>query len=223
VWAVDGGPEKILERLSSDTDRSRIIDHISGLPNVWTEYALVGAESSLNSPYEGLDFVSVAGHRRMEVPEWICCVLEEENLRACYIHHGAHEGNVREILKWDGQMIGSDGLHLPAKTHPRLYGTFPRVLGKYVREERVISLESAVYKMTGAPAARLGLNRRGLLKPGYAADLVLFDPLTVADTATFENPLRYPAGIPHVFVNGVAVKFAGEPTNTLAGMVLRRN
>src|SRR5882672_9461461 len=118
-------------------------------------------------------------------------------------------------------MVGSDGLHLPGKTHPRLYGTFPRVLGRYVREEKVISLEQAVHKMTGMPAARLGLKQRGLLREGYAADLVVFNPDTVCDTATFEDPLRYPTGLPYVFVNGMAVKEANQPTGALPGQVLR--
>ena len=119
-------------------------------------------------------------------------------------------------------MIGSDGLHLKGKTHPRLYGTFPRVLGHYVRDEKVISLESAVRKMTGLPAQRLGIKDRGFIKPGMAADLVLFDSQKVRDVATFEDPLRFPEGIPHVFVNGVSVKKNEQPTRALPGMVLRR-
>jgi N-acyl-D-amino-acid deacylase len=158
----------------------------------------------------------------MAVPEWICAVLEEDALRACYVHHAAYEGNVRDILRWPRQMVGSDGLHLPGKTHPRLYGTFPRVLGRYVREEKVISLEQAVHKMTGMPAARIGLQKRGTLAVGHAADLVLFDPQTICDVATFEDPLHYPVGLPYVFVNGIAVKEADQSTRALAGKVLRR-
>ena len=119
-------------------------------------------------------------------------------------------------------MVGSDGLHLPGKTHPRLYGTFPRILGRYVRQEKVIPLETAIHKMTGAPAARLGLSRRGTLQAGYAADLVVFDPASVSDVATFDDPLRYPVGLPYVFVNGMAVKWADSPTEALPGRVLRK-
>ena len=119
-------------------------------------------------------------------------------------------------------MIGSDGLHLPGKTHPRLYGTFPRVLGKYVREEGVLSLEQAVQKMTSLPANRLGLKNRGALKVGNFADIVIFDPKTITDTASYTAPIRYPTGIPYVFANGKAVKFDDVSTGALPGKVLRK-
>jgi N-acyl-D-amino-acid deacylase len=221
-WAVDGGPEAILRRLATQTERAQMAVYLAGLTG-WDRYMLVGATSAVNGPLEGLTFAQAAEKRGLPVAEWICSLLEEDDLRACYVHHGAHEGNVRDILRWSGQMIGSDGLHLPGKTHPRLYGTFPRVLGRYVREEKIIPLEQAVHKMTGQPAARLGLKRRGTLQAGYAADMVVFDPATICDTATFEDPLRYPVGIPFVFVNGVAAKWNDAPTGELAGQVLRRH
>lgn len=221
-WATDGGPEAILRRLAEPDTRKRIIAGIAEEPRDWTRFVLVGATSRANTPFEGKTFEAIAAARGLTVPEWICAILEEEELRACYVYHGAHEGNVRDILRWPHQMIGSDGLHLPGKCHPRLYGTFPRVLGRYVREEKVITLPEAIHKMTGAPAARLGLRDRGTLAVGNAADLVLFDPATVIDTATFEDPLRFPEGIPHVWVNGVAVKRNGSPTHALPGRVLRR-
>ena len=227
-WAVEGGSEKILERLSNPANREKIVDFISIHPETgeirddWNTYQLVGASSAKNQSFEGMSFDLIATARKMSAPEWIACVLEEEELRACYVHHAAHEGNVRDILRWEGQMIGSDGLHLPGKTHPRLHGTFPRVLGKYVREEKIISLETAIHKMTGAPASRLGLNRRGVLKEGNFADFVIFDPETITDTASYIDPLRFPTGIPFVFVNGVAVKFDDLSTSALPGKVLRK-
>ena len=133
-------------------------------------------------------------HRRgLSFGELVCRLLEEEELRACYVHHAAHEGNVRDILQWPGQMVGSDGLHLPGKTHPRLYGTFPRVLGHYVRDERVISLETAVHKMTGAPAARLGLKQRGTLAAGQSPPTSLFSirkPFTIRRPSTIRCASR---------------------------------
>ena len=228
AWAIEDGPEAIMRRLAEPGARAKIVDAIrrdgearSG-GSGWDRYDLVGAQSAENRGLEGLTFVAAAKARGLTVPEWVCAVLEEDELRACYVHHAAHEGNVRDILKWPGQMIGSDGLHLPGKTHPRLYGTFPRVLGHYSRDEHVLSLEQAVHKMTEMPAARLGLKGRGKLQVGYAADLVLFDPVAVCDTATFDDPLRYPTGLPNVFVNGVAVKWQDKPTNALPGRVLRR-
>jgi N-acyl-D-amino-acid deacylase len=222
AWAVDGGPENILRRLADLASRQRIIDEIAERTVDWSRYALVGAESPQNGAYEGMTFDAVAAKRGMTPPEWICALLEEDELRACFVHHGAHENNVRAILQWEHQMVGSDGLHLPGKTHPRLYGTFPRILGYYAREQKTISLEEAVRKMTLAPATRVGLRQRGRLAVGYFADLALFDPKTVRDVATFEDPLRYPDGIPWVFVNGKAVKAANEPTHALPGSVLRR-
>jgi N-acyl-D-amino-acid deacylase len=227
-WAIEDGPEAAMRRLAEPETRKRIVAAIEsaaasrpGGPG-WERYDLVGAQSKENRALEGLTFTAAAAARGMTVPEWVCAVLEEDELRACFVHHAAHEGNVREILTWPQQMIGSDGLHLPGKTHPRLYGTFPRVLGKYARDEAVVTLETAIHKMTGIPAARLGLKQRGLLREGYAADIVLFDPATVSDTATFEDPLRYPTGLPYVFVNGVAVKWQDQPTHALPGQVLRR-
>ncbi len=223
AWASEGGPTSILDFLAIEGEsKSRVLAYLNTLSAVWSEYMLVGATSSINQPFDGLTFPEIASARDLTVPEWICRVLLEDELRACFVHHGAHEGNVREIMSWDHQMVGSDGLHLTGKTHPRLFGTFPRVLGKYVRETQTISLESAVYKMTGAPAERLGLKDRGFIRPGLAADLTIIDSATVTDTATFTDPLQYPAGVPFVFVNGVAAVRNGLPTGALAGSVLRR-
>ena len=228
AWAVEDGPEGILRNLKHTETRRRMVEAIaadaaarSGGPG-WDKYMLVGVQSRENRDLEGMTFDAASRARGLTEAEFVCAVLEEDELRACYVHHAAHEGNVREILKWPHQMVGSDGLHLPGKTHPRLYGTFPRVLGRYARDEKVIPLEEAVRKMTGLPASRLGLKERGLLKKGYAADIVLFDPLTVSDISTFEDPLRYPIGLPYVFVNGTAVKWNDQPTNALAGQVLRK-
>jgi N-acyl-D-amino-acid deacylase len=150
-----------------------------------------------------------------------CDLVDEEEMKVSALYHTGHEDDLRTILASAYQMVGSDGLHLDGRTHPRLYGTFPRVLGHYVRETGVLSLEQAVYKMTGFPAARLGLKERGVIRAGAAADLVVFDPATVRDTATYEDPCRYPEGIDVVLVNGVAVKDAGGHTGALPGRVLR--
>ncbi len=222
AWAIEGGPDSIMRRLADPETRARIVEDLSALRVDWSRYTLVGAESAANHRFEGHSFTEIAVMRGLSEAEFVCAVLEEEELRACFVHHAAHEENVREILRWPGQMVGSDGLHLPGKTHPRLYGTFPRVLGRYVREEKVLSLEQAVHKMTGMPAARLGLKRRGTLAVGNAADIVVFDAATVCDTATFDDPLRYPTGLPYVFVNGNAVKDADQATGALPGQVLRR-
>lgn len=222
AWAVDGGPDSILRRLSEPETRAKLVTELALLPTDWSRYAVVGVSSPENGRYEGMTFPDIAQKRGMSIAEWICAVLEEDSLKACFVANNAHENNIREILQWSRQMVGSDGLHLPGKTHPRLYGTFPRILGHYVRNEKVISLVEGVRKMTSAPAERIGLKRRGKLQKGNFADIVLFNPDTVIDRATYDDPLRYPDGIDWVFVNGKAVKANGVPTGELAGRVLRK-
>jgi N-acyl-D-amino-acid deacylase len=135
---------------------------------------------------------------------------------------GMDEGDVRMVMAHSSTMIGTDGLDRGSKPHPRAWGTYPRVLGKYVREEGVISLESAVHKMTHMPANKFGIANRGLLKEGYFADLVVFDPDTVIDGATFENPRVGPTGIPHVIVNGQFAVRDGKHAGSRTGRALIR-
>jgi dihydroorotase/N-acyl-D-amino-acid deacylase len=152
-------------------------------------------------------------------------VLEAEKRGgANAIFHVIDERDVERIMRHPQTMIASDGrLSRPGDghPHPRAYGTFPRVLGVYAREKKLFPLEEAVHKMTGMPAARLGLTDRGRLTEGAAADLVVFDPNTVRDQSTYEAPHQYAAGIPYVIVNGVVAVDAGRPTAARAGKVLR--
>jgi N-acyl-D-amino-acid deacylase len=139
------------------------------------------------------------------------------------ILHSMSEDDVRTVMRHASTMIGSDGLPtLDGKPHPRLYGSFARVLGRYAREAGLFPLEEAVHRMTGLPARKFGLVDRGRIFDGAIADLVLFDPKTVIDTGTFDDPKRYPAGIAHVFVNGVHTVRHGKPTAARAGRALRR-
>jgi N-acyl-D-aspartate/D-glutamate deacylase len=119
-------------------------------------------------------------------------------------------------------MVATDSTFVGLKPSPRTYGSYPRVLGEFVREDHWLGLEEAVRKMTGAPAARLGLADRGLLKDGYLADVVVFDPATVRSNATYDEPRRFPIGIEHVIVNGRLVVDGGEHTGALPGRVVRR-
>jgi N-acyl-D-amino-acid deacylase len=135
---------------------------------------------------------------------------------------GMDEGDVRMVMAHSSTMIGTDGLDRGSKPHPRAWGTYPRVLGKYVREEGVISLENAIYKMTHMPAKKFGIANRGLVKEGFYADLVLFDPDTVIDNATYENSRVGPDGIPHVIVNGVFAVRDGNHAGSRSGRALRR-
>ena len=126
------------------------------------------------------------------------------------------------VMAHDSTMIGTDGLDRGSKPHPRAWGTYPRILGKYVREEGVISLENAIYKMTYMPASKFGIVNRGLIKEGYFADLVIFDPDTVSDLATYQNSRGGPAGMPHVIVNGKLAVRDGKHLGTRSGRALRR-
>lgn len=139
------------------------------------------------------------------------------------IYFSMDERDVERILAYPETMIGSDGLPHDEFPHPRLWGAFPRVLGHYARKRRLFPLETAIHKMTGLPAARFGLADRGVIAPGFAADLVVFDPERIEDAATFEQPKRPAVGIDAVFVNGVAVWRDGLATGTRPGLVLKRN
>ena len=163
----------------------------------------------------GLDLAAIAQH-------WAVDQLEAaRRLRpAGAIYHSISEDDMQRILRHPATMIGSDGLPNDPMPHPRLWGTFPRVLGRYSRDEKLFSLPEAIHKMTGLTAQRFHLHDRGLIRPGYAADLVLFDPETVADTATFAQPVSTAAGIIAVWVNGVLSYREGKATGARSGRFL---
>jgi N-acyl-D-aspartate/D-glutamate deacylase len=150
-------------------------------------------------------------------------VLDAEGIQASVVIHNMSEDDVRTVLRHPTTMIGSDGLPmLHGKPHPRLYGSFARVLGTYVREQGVLPLEVAVHRMTGLSARRFGIADRGVLRAGAWADVVVFDPARIADVATYAEPHRHPDGIAHVFVNGEAVVRDGAHTGARSGRVLRK-
>jgi N-acyl-D-amino-acid deacylase len=167
----------------------------------------------------------VAGQTLAQISE-LWQVTQSEAARrlqpAGAIYHSISEDDMRRILQHPATMIGSDGLPNDPHPHPRLWGTFPRVLGRYRREEKLFSLPQAVHKMTQMPAQRFGLPGRGLIRPGYFADLVLFDPATINDTATFSDPMRPAVGITGVWVNGILSYTTQGPTGSRAGRFLPR-
>jgi N-acyl-D-amino-acid deacylase len=161
-----------------------------------------------------------------EVETMLDLVLEARS-RIQVVTFTMSEENIRKELSQPWVSLGSDassmaaeGMFLESSTHPRAYGNFARLLGKYVREEKVITLAEAVRRLSGLPAANLGLDHRGLLKEGYFADVVVFDPKTIADKATYENPHQYAVGMKNVFVNGVQVLKDSVPTGAKAGRAL---
>jgi N-acyl-D-aspartate/D-glutamate deacylase len=176
---------------------------------------------------EGLRISAYAHQAGLAPAEALLDLIRDERASLSMVMFGQSEDNVAKALAHPHVMVGSDSLGLsagpgphPGKPHPRMYGTFPRVLGRYCRERGILSLEQAVHKMTGMPAARLRMRDRGLVRAGQAADLVVFDPATVNDHATYEDPHRHPVGIPHVIVNGQVVVDGLRMNAVAAGRVL---
>jgi len=149
-------------------------------------------------------------------------IVAEEGAGAVVVVETMDEADVRTVMRHRTTMIGSDGIAAGSRPHPRLYGTFPRVLGRYARDERLMSLAEAVHRMTGMPAEKFRLIERGFVRAGYFADLVIFDPALIADTGTYENPRQYPEGLSHVFVNGTVIVADGKHTGARPGRALRR-
>jgi len=171
----------------------------------------------------------VAEERGAHAVDMVLQLLHECQAQVGMISFLMDEADLERFLKHPAVMIGSDGSSLApsgelgkGKRHPRNYGTFPRVLARYVRDKGLLSLEEAVHKMTGLPAAKLGLGDRGLLREDHKADIVLFDPQSVQDQATFTDPYQYPTGVEWVLVNGEVVIEEGEHTGARPGIVLRR-
>ena len=231
-WALAGGDSAFARRVRDPVLRDSIVRGIVHLIDVergggdleFVQFARV----AWNRALEGRRLADWARSRGLvPSPRTGAELLIEATLNggAGAVYHVMHEDDVRRIMRHPRAMIASDGgLAQPGSghPHPRAYGTFPRVLGRYVREHAVLTLEEAVHKMTAMPAARIGLRDRGRIAEGMAADLVIFDPATVADRSTFTQPHQYPDGIPFVVVNGVVAVDGGEPTSARAGVALRR-
>ena len=166
----------------------------------------------------------IARMRERDPVSTVFDLIYEEGSFIHGVHHTMNEDDVKTVMRVPWVSIGSDGSALnqkyPGKPHPRSVGTNPRVLGKYTREEKVLTLEDAVRKMTSMPAQVLGLKDRGLLREGYRGDVVVFDPDIVADTATYENPKQYPQGVDYVLVNGAVVIDNGHHTGARPGEVV---
>jgi N-acyl-D-amino-acid deacylase len=189
-----------------------------------TDWSAVVVASAPGHPHwEGASVAQLARAFEVDADEAARRVVDAEGYAAAAVVHSMSEDDVRTVMVHPTTMIGSDGLPTSrGRPHPRLYGTFPRVLGRYVRDERVLSLEEAVHRMTGMPASKFGLAGRGVIEAGAWADLVLFDPATIDDVATYESPRQHPKGIRGVWVNGTLVVRDGVPTGERPGRALRR-
>ena len=231
-WVQEGGFDAWRKRLMDPSVRSvvgpYILNTILRKPGTPANILLVGFNTDSLKYLTGKTLAEVSAMRKKTAEETVMDLVVEDNSRISVIYFSMSEDNVKRqiALPWmsfcsDGSSQAPEGVFLKSGTHPRAYGNFARLLGKYVRDEKVISLEEAVRRLTSFPAANLKIDRRGMLKPGYYADIAIFDPATIRDNATFEEPKKYATGMVHVFVNGVQVLKEGEHTGATPGRVVR--
>ena len=236
-WTEDGGYKELFKRLRDPATREKIAAEVKIDSDKWEnlylaagspdKILLVGFKSEKLKPLIGKSLAEVAKMRGKDPIETLMDLIAEDESRIGTIYFLMSEENVKKEIAKPWISFGSDessqapeGVFLKSNPHPRAYGCFARVLGKYARDEKVISLPEAIRKLSGLPATNLGLDRRGILKEGMFADVVVFDPATIADRATFEKPHQYAVGMKHVFVNGVQVIKDGEHTNAKPGRAL---
>jgi N-acyl-D-amino-acid deacylase len=225
----DGGTDEELQRLSDPSERGRIAVEMGHRDeHYWQHVVVSSATLSENKWMEGKTLAAIAAETKKPPLDALLDILIAERSRAGAIFFTMNEDNLRRILSLPFTMIGSDssvrsfsGVTRTGKPHPIGFGTFPRFLGKYVREERLVTLPEAVRKMTALPAATFGLDGRGLIREGFSADITVFDAGRISDGATFEDPYVAPVGIMCVFVNGAMTVRDGSYLGTLRGMVLR--
>ncbi len=236
-WAREGGREEVMARIRDPSSRQRIKDEIGRHTTEWEDNVaesgwentnVIGFRREANKQFENRSVAEIADVLGKSPGDVALDLLLEEDLQLDVIFHDIMEADVETVIKNPLASIGSDGSaespHGPMghyAVHPRSYGTFPRVLRHFAIEKGLFSLEEAIRKMTSWPAERIGLHDRGLLAKGFAADIVIFDPETVRDTATFESPQTFPEGIGTVIVNGVVTVQSGEHSGERAGQVLR--
>ena len=234
LWVQEGGLPAMLGRLRDPAVRRRVnreIDErgLTSFGRIASWDAVSISTSRTRSSDAGRSIAELARGEGVEAIDLVCDLLEADAGATFVVVCSIDEADVQALLRSPAVLVGSDGRSVApdsvagqGRPHPRFYGTFPRVLGHYARDLGLLSLPEAVHKMTGAPAKVLGLVDRGLLREGYRADVTVFDPATIIDRATYEDPHRYPAGIGTVIVNGTVVVDAGEHTGTRPGRVLRR-
>lgn len=235
-WVQEGGFEAWRQRLQDPAIRARVAEAMDTPTDEWENlYLAAGADNVLLTgfrnealrPLIGQTLAEVAADRGTTPAETAMDLVVEDSSRVDVVYFLMSEENVqRQIaLPWmtfgsDAGSMATEGVFLESNTHPRAYGNFARLLGKYVREEQVIPLEEAIHRLTALPAERLNIRHRGRLKPGYFADLALFDPEAIQDHATYEDPHQYATGMRHVIVNGTPVLRNGEPTGATPGRVV---
>jgi N-acyl-D-amino-acid deacylase len=224
AWAHEGGASKMMERLREPETRRRIMEDMRqrGRSRGWDwGRLLISSMGPGERSLEGRSLRGIADERHRDPLEVVLDLILEGLNAVTMVSFTMSKADVETAMRSPLGMFCTDGILL-GKPHPRAYGSFPRVIAHYVRERRVLTLEEAVKKMTSVPARRFSLWDRGLLRPGFEADIVLFDPEEIRDKATYEAPLEYPEGISYVIVNGEVAVEGGEPTGIRVGRVLRR-
>ena len=223
MWIQTGSPDEVLERMRQPDTRKKALEHLRAANIADRQY--IGYTKS--GEFAGMTLGEAARSVNKSNEEFAYdLVLDEDGIQAFIMFWPLPEEESEAVLNQTAphplMMVASDGVYDCPHPHPRGQGCFAQMLRKFVREHKLVSLEEAVYKMSGFPAERYRLKERGILREGAPADVVIFDPHTVADKATFESPIQPPSGIPHVFVNGIPVIENHEPTEHRPGQVLRR-
>jgi len=231
LWAIEGDKAEQTARLVDPAARARIREEIGEGPCArdWSQVMISEVTREEHRRYQGLRVDAAARLAGRDPLDFVLDLLYAERIQVDAIYFVMSEDNLQTILRKPYVMIGSDsgcrahcGPLSTGRPHPRAFGSFVRVLGHYARDERLFDLSTAIRKMTSDPCRRAGLPDRGWLRPGFRADIVLFDPARVRDTATYEHPIRYPEGVHTVLVNGVVTVEAGQHTGARAGQVVRR-
>jgi N-acyl-D-amino-acid deacylase len=229
-WVHSGGDGAAIERLSDPATRDRIrhemevvgSDGAFGVPMGWELFEISGVRSEANRRWVGKTVTEAAAEAGQAPADFYFDLLIEDEMDTLTLIHMGHEEHVRNCMQHRAHTVGSDGVLVGDKPHPRGWGTFPRYLGHYSRDLGLLRLEECVAHMTSVPAARLRLRDRGLVAPGYAADLVVLDAQAVADQTSYDDPRRHPVGIEHVMVNGALTLRDGARTDALPGKAMRR-
>jgi N-acyl-D-amino-acid deacylase len=237
-WAHEGGHKELIKRLKDPELRKKIIDQVASPSSTTWEnmYLETGPENILLISFKseklkyltGKSLAQIAEERNTPPIETTIDLIIEDDSRIGTVYFLMSEENVRKKVQFPYMSFGSDegsfapeGVFLKSNCHPRAYGNFSRLLGHYCRDEGLLTMEDAIYKLTKLPATNLKISKRGELKEGYFADIAIFDPRTIQDHATYENPHQYSTGMVHVFVNGVQVLRNGEHTEATPGRVVR--
>ena len=226
-WIQEGGPDAMRDRLADPHARALMREEQDPRQCRWRDpegWHITGFREEEHRDFDGLNLHVIASRMSADPLDALCDLLLAEEFRLSYVGHDSNNRvTVRKLLAHPQCMVGSDGLLVGDFPSPRTYGTFPKMLGDLVREERLMTFPEAIRKMTWFPAQLLGLSDRGIIRDGAKADLVLFDPGVVGSPATLADPRRYPDGIPYVVVNGVVVIDDGEHTGATPGRALKRS